>query len=82
MDMDHLFVRLGEGADTVVGAAHGVLSGAADLLEALGVVIFEVGAFLEEEGEFLREGVRVGFEVNRGVKGNLLVRMLCCASND
>lgn len=78
VDVDHLFVGLGEGANAVVGATHGVLGRAADFLEVGCVVVFEVGALFEEEGEFL--GVLLGGDWNRGWVGlDLLWRMLCYA---
>lgn len=57
VDVHHLVVGLGKAALAVVGAAHVVLCSTAQLLEALGVVIFEASALLEKLGKFLQRGV-------------------------
>jgi hypothetical protein len=44
----------------MVGSAHVLLGDATVLLKALGLIIFELRPFLEEEGEFLK-----GREVSR-----------------
>ena len=49
VDPDHLVVGVKEGAGAVVGSSHDILSSAADLLEALGLVFLKLGSLLEEE---------------------------------
>lgn len=53
---DHLVVGLAKGALAMLGAARAFLGGAAKLLEALGMVVFENGSLLEEKSKFLDTG--------------------------
>ena len=84
VDLHHLTIGQTKGALHVVWMRHGILRSLGQLSDSIGMIFFELSAFLEEKGKFL--GVWVSRAISRShIKGarhgaahlTLAVAMLC-----